>query len=105
MGLNKIIGLLNISSSSYLCTIHTLHKSSRLVRGPDRGLEEAVHVDVVHLDDARGTVWGVPADEDTLVELSLQSQLLGRRNCSLAVTNLPRLVLILWSKLSLRLIF
>jgi hypothetical protein len=47
----------------YLGTVDPLYKSPGLVGGPDGGLEEAVHIDVVHLNDARGTIWWIPAYE------------------------------------------
>ena len=66
-----------------LGAVHPLHQGARLVARPHRGLEEAVDVDVVHLDDAGRAVGRVPADENALVELSLEGELLGGRHGAL----------------------
>ena len=44
----------------YLCTVDSLDERPGLVAGPDGGLEEAVHVHVVHLYDAGRTVRWIP---------------------------------------------
>ena len=66
-----------------LGAVHALHEGARLVGRPHRRLEETVDVDVVHLDDAGRAVGRVPADEDALVELSLEGELLGGRHGAL----------------------
>jgi hypothetical protein len=44
----------------YLCTVDPLDERPGLVAGPDCGLEEAVHVYVVHFYDAGRTIWWIP---------------------------------------------
>ena len=46
-----------------LCTIDPLHEGPRLVAGPHRGLEEPIHVDVIHLNNPWRAVRGIPSKQ------------------------------------------
>ena len=79
----------------WLGAVHSLHQGAGLVGCSHRGLQEAVHVDVVHLYDPWGTVRAVPANQNTLVQLSLQGELLGRGHRALPVIEIVGVVIIL----------
>lgn len=69
-----------IKRVTYPITINAFNKGPGPLRGLDRGLEHAVHVDVIALDEvARSLRLGRrPPDEDALVQLPLERELTRR---------------------------